>query len=135
MTTPPPAKPSKPIAAAPSTAAPATRHILLVSSRPTEGQEAEFDRWYEETHLPEMLALPGFMRATRYAASLTQLGRAERRPHLAVYEIETDNLKQALDELKKQLKGGAFVSSTSMDESSIESHVYSALSPPHTSRR
>src|SRR5262249_62048589 len=45
--------------------------------------EQEFNAWYNTEHLPELLALPGFLDAARYVAT-----RGGPR-HLAVYEIES----------------------------------------------
>lgn len=52
-------------------------------------REAEFNRWYDEVHVPELLALPGFIRAWRL--QVTDEGRGVGDPgqtYIAVYEIE-----------------------------------------------
>ena len=38
---------------------------LLVFSDPVAGREDEYHTWYTETHLPELLTLPGFVAARR----------------------------------------------------------------------
>ena len=35
--------------------------ILLVMMDVEEGHEAEFDRWYNEEHLPERMEIPGYV--------------------------------------------------------------------------
>jgi hypothetical protein len=45
-------------------------------------KEAEFNRWYNEEHIAERLAIPGFLSAARYEAVK---GGPK---HLAVYELE-----------------------------------------------
>ena len=47
-----------------------------------EKWEEEFNRWYDQHHVPGLLAVPGFISATRFS----QLGPPRR--YLAVYEIE-----------------------------------------------
>ena len=43
--------------------------ILLVQSRPTSPAEADtYHRWYDETHIPELLAVEGFVSARRMRA-------------------------------------------------------------------
>ena len=54
--------------------------VVRVDVRPED--EAELNRWYDTEHLPEKLATPGFVTATRYH-SADQPGR-----YLAVYELE-----------------------------------------------
>ncbi|MFC1937844.1 hypothetical protein ACFLWY_04745 [Chloroflexota bacterium] len=55
-------------------------------------REAEFNDWYTNMHLADMLSVPHFIKATRYE----NIEPSERKPkYLAVYEIETDNIKEA----------------------------------------
>ncbi|CAI7974040.1 conserved hypothetical protein [Frankia sp. Hr75.2] len=59
--------------------------ILHVESRPTSsGVVEEFNRWYDEVHLPEIVAIDGFVSARRYAPV------EENDPYIAQYEIEGD---------------------------------------------
>ncbi|WP_405864259.1 hypothetical protein [Streptomyces sp. NBC_00005] len=62
-----------------------TGYILHVESRPV-GDEVldEFNRWYEEVHLPEVVALDGFVSAVRY--SPVKRGG----PYITHYAIEGD---------------------------------------------
>jgi hypothetical protein len=40
--------------------------IILVESRPSSPErEQEYNTWYDETHLPELVALDGFVSARR----------------------------------------------------------------------
>ena len=40
--------------------------ILVVMMDVDSGHEAEFDRWYNEEHLPERLEIPGYVSARRF---------------------------------------------------------------------
>jgi len=56
--------------------------LLIIWCEVPEDREEEFNRWYNEEHLPERLSAPGFLSAARYEAVV-------REPkHLAVYELE-----------------------------------------------
>jgi len=71
----------------------AGRTLFVVMMDIDPEHEAEFNRWYEEEHLPERLSCPGFLAASRYCAIAEDpAGRAqgtELRPrYLAVYELE-----------------------------------------------
>lgn len=56
--------------------------LLMVWADVPSDQEEEFNRWYNEEHLAERLAIPGFLRAARYEAVK---GGPK---HLAIYELE-----------------------------------------------
>lgn len=53
-------------------------------------REDEFNGWYSNTHIPDMLQVPGMISATRWAAAEPKKGL--RRKYLALYEFETDDI-------------------------------------------
>jgi hypothetical protein len=57
--------------------------LLMVWADVPSDKEKEFNRWYNEEHLAERLAVPGFLSAARYEA----VKGGPR--HLAVYELES----------------------------------------------
>jgi hypothetical protein len=58
------------------------RGLLLVQSRPASPEQLEdFHRWYEDTHLPEILGVAGFISARRLAA-------VDGPSFLVVYEVD-----------------------------------------------
>jgi len=81
--------------------------LVLETNCADAAREAEFNEWYDKTHLPNMLETPGFIRATRYENTRPSKGRAK---YLAVYEIETDDFDscmkaEAENMAKKRAKG------------------------------
>src|SRR2546423_9736761 len=57
--------------------------LLMVWCDVPADKEEEFNRWYNEEHLAERLAVPGFLSAARYEA-------VKGTPrHLACYELES----------------------------------------------
>jgi hypothetical protein len=82
----------------------ADRHLFLVfSQRPTDS--AAYDKWYDEEHIPQVISVPGFLRAQRFVTSdvkplpgvvAPELG------HLALYEVAGD-LGPLRAEVKRQL--------------------------------
>ena len=46
-----------------------TKHVLLVFTSPVEGREDEYNAWYNDVHLGEVLTADGFVRAQRFKAS------------------------------------------------------------------
>jgi len=68
-----------------------SRHVLLVFTNSTPGDDEEFNRWYDEVHLKEVLETPGFVAAERFDLSKTQMDDAEHaHRYLSIYEIEGD---------------------------------------------
>ncbi len=72
-------------------------------------REAEFNEWYDKTHLPDVLETPGYIRATRYENIEPSEGEAK---YLALYEVETDDIdalmKASRDNMDKKRAEGRF---------------------------
>jgi hypothetical protein len=85
------------------------RGILLVLSGPASAEvDAEYNHWYENVHIPELLAIAGFVSARRFRVPEAQLatqGGAEgvraKFPHryVAVYEVEAPDLAKPVEAL------------------------------------
>ncbi|MFD7008482.1 hypothetical protein [Rhodococcus jostii] len=82
-----------------------TRHILLVHSDPVDNRDDEYNSWYDDVHLPDVLKVPGFVAAKRYVAAAGIHGEQPSNRFLAIYEIETDDLPAALRALSNAAKG------------------------------
>ena len=41
------------------------RHVLVVYTNPVEGEEDEYNKWYDETHLPDIVDVPGVVSGSR----------------------------------------------------------------------
>jgi hypothetical protein len=63
-------------------------------------REAEYNNWYDNTHLPDVLEIPGFVRAIRYVTSDTEAAPGK---FLAAYEIETEDIEQTMATLQERL--------------------------------
>jgi hypothetical protein len=61
--------------------------LLALWGNPDPAQSAGFNDWYTHEHLPERIAVPGFLRARRYVADLP--GPAPRWTYFTVYETES----------------------------------------------
>jgi hypothetical protein len=63
--------------------------LLLVMADSGPGQEDDFNRWYDEEHMAERMAVPGFLRARRFKA-------VEGSPkYLALYDLEAPEVLQS----------------------------------------
>jgi hypothetical protein len=102
---------------------------MIVMSRPTEGREDEYNDWYQNVHLHELVALQGFKSAQRFrlARSLVE-GEAD--PYLSVYEIETDDIDAVLQNLRSTAEQGRITMSDSLDLSHTSAVVYEEFGAP-----
>ena len=67
--------------------------INLVEQDCDPDREAEYNEWYNTIHIPDILQTPSFVRARRFQIKDFRDGRGK---HLAVYEIETDDLEATM---------------------------------------
>ena len=104
-----------------------TRHLLLVSADAASGQDEQFQRWYDEVHLPDVLAVPGFVRAQRFVAVPSVHGESPAHRYLAVYELETDDLPVALQALRSAARQMEL--SPAFERAGSTQFAFTALSP------
>jgi len=75
--------------------------LLLVHTECTDpAREAEFNQWYDKTHLPDVLETPGFVRAIRYVNTNPEAVPGK---FLAAYEIETEDIERTMATLRERL--------------------------------
>ncbi len=73
------------------------RYKLVALSNAVEGRDDDYNEWYQSQHMPDVLAVPGFVSAER----LQVLGDGPYK-YLAIYEIETDDIGAVLAEFGKR---------------------------------
>src|SRR5215469_3913675 len=73
------------------------KYVGIALTNPAEGKEAEFNDWYDNQHIPDVLALPGCLSAQRFKLADQQLpNRPTPYRYLAVYEYEADSVDAAI---------------------------------------
>lgn len=110
-------------------AAPPQTYYYLVFSNPTEGQEAEYNRWYEAQHIPDVLSVPGFVSAERFRLNDVQMypGVKIAMPrYLVSYVIRSHDIDQVMKEVSRRLQSGATVISPAFDKKTSLSYLYRA---------
>jgi hypothetical protein len=101
------------------------QYKLVVMSEPTEGQEDEYNRWYNDVHLGEVVRIPGFVSAQRFRLHTQQLG-AYPHKYLSIYEVESDDPQSVLDGLVAATQAGELDISGALN---IESPVVGLFEP------
>jgi hypothetical protein len=103
----------------------------MVFTEPTPGREDDFNRWYAQQHLPDVLALEGFGSAARYAVSAVKSRSGAEPParYLTVYELDGDPV-EALATLSAAIAAGDIEMDSSIDTTRTRSFVFDALDDP-----
>lgn len=95
-----------------------TRFNLLVLSNASDGLDAEFNRWYTEEHMGDVLRIPGFRCAQRFQIkSDSETAPLAAWRYAAVYEFESDSPDEQLGELMKRAGGADMPLSPALDAS------------------
>jgi hypothetical protein len=85
-----------------------TRGVLYVASRPVSPErEEEYNDWYDNVHLADVCAVPGFLGARRY----DPVGNG---PHVAIYDIEGEDLGAIAGEMFARVGDGRIAISDAM---------------------
>lgn len=103
-------------------------HRLIVFTEPKPGMDAEYNKWYEEIHLKEVLETEGFVAAQRFAVAPSQIGDNDDDVpgrYLAIYEIEAENIDVALEKLNSG--AGTMNMSDALDLDNAKAIAYSAI--------
>lgn len=101
--------------------------VVLTNCDPEH--ESEFNRWYDDVHLADLLRIPGVVSAKRARLSLIQMTMAgtelqlcdparigAKYSYLACYSIETDDIGAVFNELKNRSNTPGMVLSEHMTE-------------------
>jgi hypothetical protein len=71
--------------------------VLVVFTRCSDpAREAEFNKWYDEVHFPDVLAVPHVVSAQRFKLSGPASQDEGDAQYLAVYELDTDDTKAVM---------------------------------------
>jgi hypothetical protein len=100
------------------------RFIYLALSDPQPGREMELDAWYDEVHLAQVVDVPGFVSAQRFAAVEAGDGPVQRRRILVIYEIEADDPAQVIAALRKLRGTDRLIPCDALDPRSMFAQAY-----------
>lgn len=79
------------------------RGVYVVRARPvSQERDGELNDWYDGTHVPELLSVPGFVSARRFR----RVGDDGEPEYLAVYEIEADDVGAPVREWRRRSAAG-----------------------------
>lgn len=108
-------------------------HCFVVFTNPVAGREEEFNDWYSNTHLRDVVAVPGFVSARRFkVADPTSTLPGQ---YLTLYQMETDDPQQALSDLNSRVGTPAMMISEALDGARASATLFTAITDyVHTQR-
>ena len=110
------------------------KYKMIVMSKPVAGREQEYNDWYQNVHLQEVVAIPAIKSAQRFRLSRALVADPEPLPYLAIYEIETDDIDGVIRELTQRASTGGIVISASLSNDTAAA-VYEESGPVVHQRR
>ena len=87
---------------------------LVALTTPLPGKEDEFHDWYQNTHLGEVIALPGGVSAQRFKLVAKLMG-SDTNQWLAIYDFEADDAMALLGAMGEASKSGKMTPATTQD--------------------
>jgi hypothetical protein len=109
--------------------------LAVMTNAMTPEQDAEFNDWYTNTHLGDVLKVPGFVAATRFCLLDKQLlddVELPKQRYLAIYELDTDDVDAAAAGLKAAIESGSMFVSDTLDQSMMAAHFYQQITARQT---
>ena len=104
------------------------QYKYLVFTNARDGRDDEYNRWYDDVHLAEVIETPGFTGAERYAIRPQPGEDAPSHAYLAIYDMETDDVKATLAGLMDRGTAGGFEMSDALGDGA-RTHLYEVITP------
>lgn len=107
-------------------------YYFFVFSNPVAGHEDEYNKWYNEQHAPDVVAVPGFVTAQRFVKNDLPLYRMvdlQVPKYLVIYKIVTDDVNAVFAEVSRRLQTKETVMSPTFDSKTSVSYVYRTFRP------
>lgn len=108
-----------------------TRYMMAVLTNAVPGREAEFNDWYTNRHIHDVVKVPGVNAAQRFHLAETSGLEAPKFKYFAIYELETADLGGTIGELLRRNGTPALPLSDAMDLDAYFA-VYEAITPQVT---
>ena len=104
-------------------------YVYVVRSAPVAGREDEYNRWYTDRHLKDVLAVPGFVSAQRFMVADPMAEGAPTQPYLALYNMRTDDPQAILATLVSLTETGRMEITDAFDQEAVSAVLYEAVTP------
>jgi hypothetical protein len=86
----------------------ASKHIFMALRGPAAGDDAAYNRFYNEIHVPEVMDIPGFVGCRRLKLDESFQNSAGAPHYVGLYELNTTDAPASIGELFRRGKAGEF---------------------------
>lgn len=101
----------------------------VVLSNPMPGREDEYNAWYTDQHLAEVIAVPGFVSAQRFRLRDTQAEGAPQQHYMAIYTMRTDDPEALLERLTALVESGEIAMTEAFSQDDLSTILYETITP------
>ncbi len=101
----------------------------VVLSNPTQGREDEYNDWYTDRHLADVVAVPGFVSAQRFRLRDTKAEGAPQQHYMAIYTMRTEDPEHVLEQLTALVESGEIEMTEAFSYDGLSTILYEAITP------
>jgi hypothetical protein len=108
------------------------KHVFLVRTGPSSPERTdEYNDWYDNVHLPDLLKVKGVVGASRYRVAPAQQGGAaiEGPQYLAIYEVDIEDPQDFFDDMMRAVTDGSMRMSDVLDQSVVDLSLWQEITP------
>lgn len=91
------------------------RYIFVVLTNAVVDEEDAYNDWYNNRHLPDVMACNGFVAAQRFKLTDMEPEQSFSHRYLAIYEVETDDVAKSNEALTEAAQNGAMFISPALN--------------------
>lgn len=100
------------------------RLLYIVLTNSTPGDDDTFNAWYNEVHLPDVLAVPGFVAAQRFRLTDHPALKPSPYRYLAIYEVLASEAESAFAGLAERAGTERMVLSPTLDTADVHAVAF-----------
>jgi hypothetical protein len=115
-----------------------SKHILLVLANAVEGRDADFNNWYSNQHLADVLKVPGIVSAQRFKyvapAGATVDGPDPKPSHkyIAIYEVDSEDPRAVQAAMISRIGTDDMIMTDTMDTARSIGAYFAPITPKMT---
>lgn len=99
---------------------------FVVLSNPMPGKEEEYNQWYSEQHLPDVVQCPDFVSGQRFSL-VESLAKDPPYKYLSIFDVETDDPSRTLRDLLSRASSPGMPSSDAIDRAGAITGMFAPI--------
>lgn len=100
---------------------------FVVLTNPVDGRDAEFNDWYTNKHVDDVLALGPFVSAQRFRLAATESNQGSPYAYMSLYQVDADSADEAHKALMAAVNTEAMPMSDALDMNRIAAWYYEPI--------